>query len=90
MSKGKLNERITKMKNEMKKLRECSKKKVLRLIQKGEIDFKDGVFINKFTQEPIELQVKTKYKDESEDELDEDDIKYEDFLDKSGSFLDEK
>ena len=73
------------MKNEMKKLRECSKKKVLRLVQKGEIDFVNNVFINKLTGEPVEIQLKTKFRDDSEDEYGEGDIKYEDFLDKSGS-----
>ena len=86
MSKAKINERVIRMKNLMKKLRECSKKKVLRLIPKGQIDFKDGVFINRLTQEPIDLQFKNKYKDESDDELCDDNIKFDDFLDESGSF----
>ena len=79
------------MKNALKLLRECSKKKVLRLVRKGEIDFKDNVFINKITGEPVTLQLKKKYRDdddsedEDEDEKEDDDIKYEDFLDKSGS-----
>ena len=65
------------MKNEMKKLRVCSKKKVLRLVQRGEIDFVNNIFINKVTGEPVKVQLKTKYRDDSEDEFDDE---YDDCL----------
>ena len=68
------------MKNEMKKLRVCSKKKVLRLVQTGEIGFVNGKFMDQFGK-PLDLQYKTKYRDDLDD-----DIGFDDFLDKSGSF----
>ena len=90
MSKSKRNEMIIKMKNEMKKLRVCSKTKILRLVKTGEIDFKDGIFRNKITLEPIgDLQYKTKFRDDLDDidqQLEDEGLTFEDCFDESASF----
>ena len=84
MSKAKQNEMIIKMKNEMKKLRLCSKKKILRLVQAGDIDYKEGIFYLKSTGKPVEnIQYKNKYKDD-EDEDDDDDEEFDEIFNETG------
>ena len=91
MSKARLNETIIKMKNELKKMRMCSKKRVLRLIKTGVVGYKDGVFLDKESKEPLKgIQYKKKYlededgdDEDEEDEIDpEYDLAYEDFFEK--------
>lgn len=74
------------MKNELKRLKERSKKTVLRLLHRGEIEFKEGKFVLKETGLPIEnLKYKTKFADD-DDDFSDDDLESDAFSDKSGSF----
>lgn len=68
-----MNHYIIVMKNELKRLKERSKKTVLRLIQREEVDFKNGKFVWKETGKPLDaLKYKNKFDDDdSEDEEDE-------------------
>ena len=74
------------MKNEMSKLRECSRKKVLRMIHKGDIAFVDGKFHYLVSGKPMELKYKNKFREDIDEE---DDVDFDDFMDKSGSFIEE-
>lgn len=72
MSKERLNHYITIMKNELKRLKERSKKTVLRLIQREEVDFKNGKFVWKETGEPLDaLKYKNNFDDDDSEEEDE-------------------
>ncbi len=82
------------MENVLKTFRECSRRKIMRMIQEDTVDFKNGIFIHKGNGAPVEgLQVKKKYKlgkhaneDGEEEEGDEDS---RDFDDDEMAYLDE-
>jgi hypothetical protein len=83
------------MDNYLKTLRECSRRKIMRLMGDELIDFKDGVFTYKENQLPVEgLQVKKKYRagkwanDLAEESEDEDDVS-RDFDDDEMAYIDE-
>lgn len=83
------------MENLLKTFRECSRRKIMRLIHENQVDFKDGAFIYKDSRKPVEgLQVKKKYRlakhtneDGEEDGEDEEDSR--DLDDDEMAYLDE-
>lgn len=69
------------MNNYLKKLRECSKRKIERLLDDNTIVFKNNIFSYKKSGEPVEnIQFKKNYReDEDIDDIDdEDELNFDD------------
>jgi hypothetical protein len=87
--------RFQDMENLLKTLRECSRRKIMRLIHEDQVMFKDGKFVHKEGGALVEgLQVKKKYRlgkhtNEDGEEDGEDDEDSRDFDDDEMAYLDE-
>lgn len=80
------NDKFIKMQNLMKKYRECTKRKIQRLLEQNKVDFNGETFIYKETQlEVSNIQFKKMYKEEEGDDEESEGEEF-DLSDESGSY----